>query len=440
MAGRPAAGVPSPESTARLASQLRRGKGAGQWTYPSEGSARRSHPHARQKTAYAGVEQDVVPSLHPCPWTMRVKEPRICYDGVHGLATTPPTQQSTAPSVQARNLEHQWSLDELGGEAEVAAHDTHGPIGHGCDSPTGKPKHARKSTVRYAVHIDGTYIPLHDTEPKKSVSWATDVQRPSRRVSRSDRFASVECDQNSTTGHSTAWSRATDDMKNNRADLAGREAGWVDSLREHRSKSAGAEAPGSLEPDEQSEEVAPVTETSSVGVIGHPLFDMLAAVLSAAPAPTPEEVSAHSRDNGGEQPWWDDDSDDEERKDYPKPWRENMNLRSVKPKPRTPDRNPLAHLQTETDDRDRSPGSLNDQTDAPVLDIFIKRAMSMPGGSKLRHKREVIQENSPWRWSAEREREARQKSAERSDSTVGTPPRSRRSTSPGGSPVCGGAA
>ena len=436
MAGRPAAGVPSPQSS--TVSQLRRGKGGSQWTYPSEEPARGSHAHARQRLVYAGVEhrEDVVSSLHPCPWTMRVKEPRICYDGLLGIATTPP-QQGAAPSAQARNLEHQWSLDEFGGEADVAAlHDTRGPIGHGCDSPAGTPEHARKSTARHILHVDGTYIPQHDSEPKKSVSWATDVQRSSPRI-RPGSTARVKRDQKNNAGHSTAWSRASDE-------LAKRQAGWVDSLREDRSKTPGAA--GLLEPDVQSEEVTPATGTSSVGVIGHPLFDMLAAAISAASAPAgPEEAPVQSRDGGAEQPWWDDASDDEETKTYPKPWRENMNLRqpkrSAKPEPRTPERNPLAHLQTETDGRDRPSGPTvtDDRTGVPAQEIFIKRAMSMPGGAKLRHKREVIQENSPWRWSAERERQAKHKAEERSDGTVSTHGRSRRSTSPGGSPVCGGA-
>lgn len=448
MAGRPAAGVPSPESS--VVAQARRGKGGCQWTYPSEEPVRGSHAHARRRTVYAGVEHrgDVVPSLHPCPWTVWVKEPRICYDGVHGIASTPP-QQSAVPSDQARNLENQWCLDEFGGEAEVAAlHDTRGPIGHGCDSPAGSPEHAKKTTARHILHVDGTarhilhvdetYIPQHDSEPKQSVSWATDLQRSSRRV-RPESIARVEWDQKNTARHSTAWSRATDG-------LAKREAGWIDSLREDRSKTPGAA--GLLEPDVQSEEVTPAMISSSVEVTGHPLFDMLAAAISAASAPAgPEEAPAQSRDGGAEQPWWDDASDDEETKIYPKPWRENMNLRrsklSAKSEPRTPERNPLAHLQTETvetDGSDRPSGftASDDPTATPVQEIFIKRAMSMPGGAKLRHKRGVIQENSPWRWSAQREREAKQKAAVRSDSTVSTHRRSRRSTSPGGSPVCAG--
>ena len=465
MAGRPAAGVPSPGSPV---AEPGRSKERHTWTYPSDrpvhGAAKGDHAHARHQTVYAGVEHraDVVPSLHPCPWTMRVKEPRISYDGVRGVAASPVSSKpGSSPLVKARNLEHQWNLDEAGGEAGVAAHDTRGPIGHDCHAHTSTPKHARKAFARYQLHVDGTpiYIP-HDGEPEKSVPQEPGAQPPSR--PRGSRLVHFATGPSSTAAPSSRASlnrferanRATDDLRKRREKLAPREAGWVESLREHGSQSAAgggetSDRPGSLEPDDQSAELAPATENRPAAptpILGHPLFDMLAAAISGA-APAPVESVEHSI--GGcvaEQPWWNADSDEEEVKDYPKPWRENMKLQppnSSAASARTAERNPLAHLQTDTDDRDR-PSVLSDQAAAPIHDIAIKRALSMPGGAKLRSSdahaehRTVSEESSPWRWSAERERAAIQRSAQRSDRTA--PARSRRAVSPGGSPVRGGAA
>ena len=419
------------------------------WTYPSDqpvhGAARGDHAHARHQTVYAGVEHraDVVPSLHPCPWTMRVKEPRISHEGVRGIAASSVSSKpGSSPLVKARNLEHQWNLDEASGDADVAAHDTRGPIGHGCHAHSNTPKHARKAFVRYQFNVDGTpiYI-LHDGEPEKSVPQATGVQPPNHPRGSLNRFEGTN--------------RATDDLRKRREKLTPREAGWVESLREHSSPSAAcsgetSDRPGSLEPDDQSAELARGMDTrppASTHILGHPLFDMLAAAISGPAARAPVESVEHRI--GGcltKQPWWNADSDDEEAKDYPKPWRENMKLQPPKSSAtcaRTAERNALAHMQTETDDRDRQ-SALFDQAAASVQDISIKRALSMPGGAKLRSSdmhaehRTFSHEGSPWRWSAERECVAKQRLGQRRDRIA--PSRSRRATSPGGSPVCGGAA
>jgi hypothetical protein len=443
MADPPAAGVRSPSGAARQAPRPEKQA----LTRPTEQRVRRSatdvHTYPKKKTFHAGVEhkEEVVASLHPCPWTMVSKGPRLHHDGVHGVAAEP-IQAPHSPGVKARNLDHQWTLEGHGSSgADGDTHDTRGPIGHECRSSTRKAtRKATRSCVRYLLQADGSYLVApdhHDGQPEKSVTWQSDK--------RSSQIAKHEMRYTSTTrnssgiGHPVHPRRAEELFQSQLRDqmLARREAGWVDpsqgaadqtesAWRQQQPSHHRKEQEEKREPDEESEDItAAAAANRPTRSLGHPLFDMLAGFFLPAPAPAPAPKAASE---ASEQPWWDGASDgSEEEDDYPKPWRTNMSPLQAKAKPgtssstKTPAVNPLAHLQTESSDSE-SAGLGGGMLLSTPPRAEIRRAINMPGGAKFRspssakesprgdegllqHREVLIQENSPWRWAAERERE-----------------------------------
>ena len=471
MAERRAAGAPVPAEAVRQAPPA----SPAQWTYRGTGTdvhtmATKKHFHTTE-----AVKEQVVASNHPCPWSQFSKEPKISHGGLHMVAAAP--SPSKYRHGKTRDLDNQWHVHEQQHTDDGGTeHDTRGPIGHGAKDVR-KPVHVRRHIAQTYAMPDGrviVYPDHHHGEPGKSVSWA-DARRssPGKRTTKQERLFArtaaerevtmrshleLEWGPNSTAiGHVNPH-RVHDEHKSQLRDKehARREVGWVDHLsgragdgrRHGANRNARDAASWEDKEDDESEAVAPPMERPRAS---HPLVDLLVATWFGSPAAaeanadvpliaTDAATLQPEPETAVQRPWRSEDSDDDtdDRHDYPKPWQANMSPHRkptthqhtfARPAPKTPPRssaagsNPLAHLQS-----DMSP-----ELSRALQGTSGKGVPSGGGGAKLklrsppRDQRAVQQPDSPWKWAVEREREARQKSLER------------RASSPGGTPVRGGA-
>jgi hypothetical protein len=418
-----------------------------QWTYQGTSTDVHTMPTRKHFYTHEAAKEAIVASNHPCPWSQSRKEPKI---------SGPASAHSHG---KTRDMGNQWTLEHK--DDSPAKHDTRGPIGHGAQLAR-KPEHVRRHVSHTYTTPDGrvlAYPDDHNGGTDKSASSGEAPRSPAKRKSKERPHKTAEHDatlelkwtpNSSAIGHissASAHREFTSALRDTTPLPRGTE--WVDPVsghaadgHQHGNRSARDEQPWKEE--SVSAEVAPPMERPRSK---HPLMDLLVATWFGSPvaaemerdvpligtgdAPEPEpqpETAVHRQ--------WDSDSDDDtgspRRHEYPKPWQTNMSPHRqptthqhtfARPAPRTPRRsgNPLAHLQSE----------LSPELSHALGGFSGKGVSGGGGGSKLKLQSPSREHwdtpDSPWKWGAEREREARQKALER------------RASSPGGSPVCGGA-